>query len=149
MCYISEKGNTKNMQLIRFGVSLPDHLIKRFDRLIRRKKYPNRSEAIRDLIRHTLVEEEIENDAEIVGVLTLLYNHHQRELQDRLGRVQHDHHDRILSTTHVHLDHDNCLEVVLLRGRAGQIKQLADEIIALKGIKHGQLYRTSTGKNLS
>jgi CopG family transcriptional regulator, nickel-responsive regulator len=137
------------MQLIRFGVSLPEQLIRRFDRLIRRKKYPNRSEAIRDLIRRELVVEEIENNAEIVGVLTLLYNHHQRELQDRLGHIQHDHHDRILSTTHVHLDHDNCLEVVLLKGRAGQIKQLADEIIALKGIKHGQLYRTSTGKDLT
>jgi CopG family nickel-responsive transcriptional regulator len=137
------------MQLIRFGVSLPGDLIRRFDRLIRRKKYPNRSEAIRDLIRRELVEEEIVNDAEIVGVLTLLYNHHQRELQDRLGRIQHDFHERILSTTHVHLDHDNCLEVVLLKGRAGKIKQLADELIALKGIKHGQLYRTSTGKNLT
>ena len=137
------------MQLIRFGVSLPGDLIRRFDRLIRRKKYPNRSEAIRDLIRRELVEEEIVNDAEIVGVLTLLYDHHQRELQDRLGRIQHDFHERILSTTHVHLDHDNCLEVVLLRGRAGKIKQLADEMIALKGIKHGQLYRTSTGRNLT
>jgi CopG family nickel-responsive transcriptional regulator len=137
------------MQLIRFGVSLPGDLIRRFDRLIRRKKYPNRSEAIRDLIRRELVEEEIVNNAEIVGVLTLLYNHHQRELQDRLGRIQHDFHERILSTTHVHLDHDNCLEVVLLKGRAGKIKQLADEMIALKGIKHGQLYRTSTGKNLT
>jgi CopG family nickel-responsive transcriptional regulator len=137
------------MQLIRFGVSLPEELIRRFDRLIRRKKYTNRSEAIRDLIRRELVEEEIVNDAEIVGVLTLLYNHHQRELQDRLGRIQHDFHERILSTTHVHLDHDNCLEVVLLKGRAGKIKQLADEMIALKGIKHGQLYRTSTGKNLT
>jgi len=137
------------MQLIRFGVSLPGDLIRSFDRLIRRKKYSNRSEAIRDLIRRELVEEEIVNDAEIVGVLTLLYNHHQRELQDRLGKIQHDFHERILSTTHVHLDHDNCLEVVLLRGRAGKIKQLADEMIALKGIKHGQLYRTSTGKNLT
>jgi CopG family nickel-responsive transcriptional regulator len=137
------------MQLIRFGVSLPGDLIRRFDRLIRRKKYPNRSEAIRDLIRRELVEEEIVNDAEIVGVLTLLYDHHQRELQDRLGRIQHDFHERILSTTHVHLDHDNCLEVVLLKGRAGKIKQLADEMIALKGIKHGQLYRTSTGRNLT
>ncbi len=137
------------MQLIRFGVSLPEELIWRFDRLIRRKKYPNRSEAIRDLIRKELVEEEIVTDAEIVGVLTLLYNHHQRELQDRLGRLQHDHHDRILSTTHVHLDHDNCLEVVLLKGRAGKIKQLSDEMIALKGIKQGQLYRTTTGKNIT
>jgi CopG family transcriptional regulator, nickel-responsive regulator len=137
------------MHLIRFGVSLPDQLIKRFDRLIRRKKYPNRSEAIRDLIRKELVAEEIENDGEVVGVLTLLYNHHQRELQDHLGQLQHAQHERILSTTHVHLDHDNCLEVVLLKGQAKQIKQMADELIALKGIKQGQLYRTSTGKDLS
>jgi CopG family nickel-responsive transcriptional regulator len=136
------------MHIIRFGVSLPDQLIKRFDRLIRRKKYPNRSEAIRDLIRKELVTEEIENDGEVVGVLTLLYNHHQRELQDHLGQLQHAQHERILSTTHVHLDHDNCLEVVLLKGQAKQIKQMADELIALKGIKQGQLYRTSTGKDL-
>ena len=133
------------MQLIRFGVSLPGDLIRSFDRLIRRKKYSNRSEAIRDLIRRELVEEEIVNDAEIVGVLTLLYNHHQRELQDRLGRIQHDFHERILSTTHVHLDHHNCLEVIILKGRGTEAKAFADHLLSLKGVKHGRLVLTNAG----
>ncbi|MCK4754666.1 MAG: nickel-responsive transcriptional regulator NikR [Calditrichia bacterium] len=138
-----------NMKLIRFGVSLPENLSKRFDALIKGKKYPNRSEAIRDLIRKSLVEEEIEADAYVVGVLNLLYDHHKRELQDKLTLFQHDNHEMFISTTHVHLDHDNCLEVILLRGRAGEIKRLAEQMIAVIGIKHGQVFLTSTGKDLS
>ena len=134
--------------LIRFGVSLPKTLITRFDQLIKQKQYPNRSEAIRDLIRKMLIEEEIQSDQEVLGVLHLLYDHHQRELSDRLTDIQHDHHNLIISSTHVHLDHDNCLEVILLKGRAGQIKQIADRLIAIKGVKHGQLYLTSKGSNL-
>ncbi len=134
--------------LIRFGVSLPQTLIRRFDQLIKEKQYPNRSEAIRDLIRKTLIEEEIVQDQEVIGVLHLLYDHHKRELSDRLTDIQHDHHDLIISSTHVHLDHDNCLEVILLKGRAGQIRSIADKLIAIKGVKHGQLYLTSQGSNL-
>lgn len=137
------------MKLIRFGVSLPEKLSKRFDTLIKGKKYSNRSEAIRDLIRKSLVEEEIEADALVVGVLNLLYDHHKRELQDKLTEFQHDNHEMFISTTHVHLDHDNCLEVILLKGRAGEIKKLAEQMIAVKGIKHGQVFMTSTGKDLS
>ena len=138
-----------NMKIIRFGVSLPENLRNRFDALIKGKKYPNRSEAIRDLIRKSLVEDEIEADAFVVGVLNLLYDHHKRELQDKLTLFQHDNHEMFISTTHVHLDHDNCLEVILLRGRAGEIKRLAEQMIAVKGIKHGQVFLTSTGKDLS
>ncbi len=134
--------------LIRFGVSLPKTLIQRFDRLIKEKQYPNRSEAIRDLIRKMLIEEEIKSDQVVLGVLHLLYDHHQRELTDRLTDIQHDHHDKIISATHVHLDHDNCLEVILFKGRAGEIKTIADRLIAIKGVKHGQLYLTSQGSNL-
>ncbi|MHB2147631.1 nickel-responsive transcriptional regulator NikR [Calditrichota bacterium LG25] len=134
--------------LIRFGVSLPETLIRRFDRLIKQKQYPNRSEAIRDLIRKTLIEEEIQSDQVVLGVLHILYDHHQRELSDKLTDIQHDHHEKIISTTHVHLDHDNCLEVILLKGKAGDIKHLADRLIAIKGVKHGQLYLTSKGSNL-
>jgi CopG family nickel-responsive transcriptional regulator len=131
--------------LTRFGVSLPESLIRRFDRLIREKQYPNRSEAIRDLIRKQLIEEEIKRDQPAVGVLHLLYNHHQRELSDRLNSIQHQHFSLIISTTHVHLNSDNCLEVILLKGRAEEIKHLADKMIALKGVKHGQVYLTAYG----
>ena len=137
------------MKLVRFGVSLPADLSQRFDQLIQKKNYPNRSEAIRDLIRHSLVQQEIEADAQVVGVLNLLYDHHKRDLQDKLTLFQHDHHDKFISTTHVHLDHDNCLEVILLKGKAGEVKSIADRMIAIKGIKHGQVYLTSTGKDLS
>ena len=137
------------MKLIRFGISLPEDLSHRFGRLLKRKNYPNRSEAIRDLIRNSLIEEEIKSDAIVVGVLNLLYNHHKRELQDKLTIFQHDNHQKFISTTHVHLDHDNCLEVILLKGKAGEIKTLAEQMIAIKGIKHGQVFLTSTGKDLS
>jgi CopG family nickel-responsive transcriptional regulator len=136
------------MNLVRFGVSLPGELSQRFDALYRKKKYANRSEAIRDLIRHALVEEEIEGDALVIGVLNLLYDHHKRELQDKLTLFQHNHHDKFISTTHVHLDHDNCLEVILLKGQAREIKLIADQMIAITGVKHGQVYLTSTGKEL-
>lgn len=134
--------------MVRFGVSLPRQLIERFDALIQEKNYPNRSEAIRDLIRKKLVEEEIELGEQVVGVLHLLYDHHKRELTDHLTEIQHDHHEWIISATHVHLDHHNCLEVILLRGNANEIKRLADQMIACKGVKHGQLYLTSTGENI-
>ena len=136
------------MNLVRFGVSLPRELSQRFDLLCQKKKYPNRSEAIRDLIRHALVEEEIEGDALVIGVLNLLYDHHKRELQEKLTLFQHDHHEKFISTTHVHLDHDNCLEVILLKGKAREIMTIADQMIAIKGVKHGQVYLTSTGKDL-
>jgi len=141
------ESNVKD-RVIRFGVSLPETLSERFDALIKQKQYPNRSEAIRDLIRKVLIEEEIQQDEEVLGVLHILYDHHQRELSDRLTDIQHDYHEHIISTTHVHLDHSNCLEVILLKGRAREIKQLGDRIIAIKGVKNGQLYLTSRGSNI-
>jgi len=135
-------------KVVRFGVSLPQNLIVPFDALIRKKNYPNRSEAIRDMIRQKLVQEEIEQDEPVVGVLHLLYDHHRRELTDHLTEVQHDHHEWIISATHVHLDHHNCLEVILMKGKASEIQNLADHMLATKGVKHGQLYLTSTGQNL-
>ncbi|MCZ7557029.1 MAG: nickel-responsive transcriptional regulator NikR [Bacteroidia bacterium] len=134
-----------HMKLTRFGVSLPEDLISRFDALIRRKQYPNRSEAIRDLIRRELVQEDIASDRMVAGVLSLLYDHHKTAISETLNALQHDHHDSIISTTHVHLDHDNCLEVILLHGRAKDIKHFADSIISIKGVKHGGLHLTSTG----
>jgi len=136
------------VKLIRFGVSLPEELIRKFDRLIKRKKYPNRSEAIRDLIRRELVQEEIESDRVVAGVLSLLYDHHQTAISETLNALQHDHHESIIATSHVHLDHDNCLEVIMLYGRAKNIKKFADAIISIKGVKHGGLHLTSTGEGL-
>lgn len=136
------------MKLIRFGVSLPQGLIKPFDRLIKRKNYPDRSEAIRDLIRKALIEEEIEQDAEVIGVLNILYDHHVPSISKKLNSLQHDYIQSIISTAHIYLDHDNCIEVILLRGKASETKAFADGIISTKGVKHGGLHLTSTGKKL-
>jgi len=135
-------------ELVRFGVSLDKELLERFDALIRVRQYSNRSEAIRDLMREALVREEWENDEEIVGTLTLVYDHHRRELGDRLTSIQHDHHELILSTLHVHLDHDNCLEVIAVRGRAAQVQQIADALLAVRGVKHGRLTATTLGRRI-
>jgi CopG family nickel-responsive transcriptional regulator len=136
------------MSLVRFGVSLSQELITQFDSLLKSKKYSNRSEAIRDLIRNALVEEAVAGDEPMVGVLSLIYDHHKRELQDKLTELQHGHVEAIISTMHVHLDHENCLEVIIIRGKAAHIKQLADQMIATKGIKHGNLYLTTSEKQL-
>ena len=136
------------MSVVRFGVSLPQELITQFDALLLRKNYPNRSEAIRDLIRSALVEEAIHGDEQMVGVLSLIYDHHKRELQDKLTELQHSHVESIISAMHVHLDHENCLEVIIIRGKAVHIKQLADRMIATKGIKHGNIYLTVSEKHL-
>lgn len=137
------------MKLIRFGVSLPEDLIRKFDRLIKRKNYPNRSEAIRDLIRRELVQEAVDSDRVVAGVLSVLYDHHKTAISETLTTLQHDHHKSIISTTHVHLDHDNCLEVIMLHGRAKDIRKFADGIISIKGVKHGGLHLTSTGEGLT
>ncbi|MBX6423547.1 nickel-responsive transcriptional regulator NikR [Thermosulfurimonas sp. F29] len=137
-------------ELVRFGVSIPESLLKRFDEYLARKHYRNRSEAIRDLIREKLVEEEWrESQTEVVGTITYVYDHHKRELTDRLVDIQHDHYARIISTQHVHLDHDHCLEVIIVRGEAGAVRDLADRIRALKGILHCSLSMTTTGKTLA
>jgi CopG family nickel-responsive transcriptional regulator len=130
--------------LTRFGVSIDSALIRRFDRFLRAHGYPNRSEAFRDLVRTRLVDDEARDDfAHALGVLTLVYDHHKRDLATRLGRVQHDHHASVISTTHVHITHDSCLEVVLLRGHAGELRSLAAAIATLKGIHHSKLILTS------
>ena len=136
-------------ELVRFGVSISAHLLRHFDRLISRRGYVNRSEAIRDLIRKHLVEHEWEEgDRETLGTLTMLYNHHVRELPDRLEHLQHDHYDHVISTMHVHVDEQNCLEVMVLRGKAAEIRSLVDSILGVKGVKHGQLVMTSKGREL-
>ena len=136
-------------QTVRFGISLDEKLLTSFDQLIEEKSYMNRSEAIRDLIRAALVEERSTSDeAESVGTVTLVYNHHVRDLSDKLTEHQHSHHDQIISALHVHLDAHNCLEVLVVRGKVREIKKIADELIGVKGVKHGKLVMTTTGADL-
>ena len=135
--------------LTRFGVSIPDSLLGDFDRLITRKGYQNRSEAIRDLIRDSLVTEEWRaGNREMVGTISLVYSHHTRELSRILTKMQHNHYQTILSTLHVHMDEHNCLEVLVVKGKGEEIKKISDRLIGTKGVKHGKLSLTSTGKNL-
>ena len=133
----------------RFGVSMDETLLREFDQLISRKGYRNRSEAFRDLIRDNLVQEEWKGGKqETVGTLALVYNHHTRELTRVLTNLQHRYYKTILSTTHVHLDEHNCLEVLILRGKGKDIQNIADRLIGTRGVKHGKLSLTTTGKNL-
>jgi CopG family nickel-responsive transcriptional regulator len=133
--------------VVRFGVSIDERLLDRFDALIAEKAYVNRSEALRDLIRASLVDEQWSvGDAEAVGTVTLVYDHHSRDLADKLTEHQHTHHREIVSVLHVHLDADHCLEVVVLRGVAREIKRIADGLIGTKGVKHGRFVATTTGE---
>jgi CopG family nickel-responsive transcriptional regulator len=132
--------------LIRFGVSIEEKLLKRFDELIESKGYVNRSEAIRDLIRDRLVSEDLsDKNAESIGTLTLIYSHDVRELSDKLNEIQHHNHRIIVSTTHIHLDEHNCLEVLILRGKTKQIQAIADKLLSIKNVRHGKLTCTTTG----
>jgi CopG family nickel-responsive transcriptional regulator len=136
-------------KVTRFSVSLGKKLLRELDCMAREKGYDNRSLAIADMIRAHLVEHRQQlGDREIAGSVTLVYDHHRHHLQELLTDLQHEHRDVIISSLHVHLDHDHCLEVLAVRGRAASIKRLADELIAAKGVKHGKLTVTSTGKDL-
>ncbi len=136
-------------EITRFGISIDSNLLTSFDTLIDSKGYQNRSEAIRDLIRSSLVEAKWEvGDEEMVGTVTLVYNHHVRDLADKLTEHQHQHHHEVISALHVHLDAHNCLEVLVVRGKAAVIKQIADELIGVKGVKHGKLVMTSAHEDL-
>jgi len=136
-------------RLSRIGVAIDSDLLKRFDSLIAKRGYTNRSEAFRDLIRDDLVQTAWEApDSQVVGTVTLVYDHHVRQLSDRLTEMQHEFHHHVLSTLHVHLDHDYCLEVMVLRGKASVVKKLADSLIATKGVKHGRLTLTTSGAGL-
>lgn len=135
--------------ITRFGVSLEEKLLKRFDRLIERKEYANRSEAIRDLIRESLVREQWEMGTdEAVGTITLVYSHETHELADKLTDLQHAYYQEIVSTLHVHLDPHHCLEVLVLRGKAAELKGIADRLIGTRGVKHGTFSATAEGKAL-
>jgi CopG family nickel-responsive transcriptional regulator len=133
----------------RFSVSLPAELAEQLERMTREKGYDNRSLAVADMIRAHLVEHQQQfGDKEIAGTITLLYDHHKQHVQAALTDIQHDHHEVIIATLHVHLDHHNCMELLAVRGKATVIKRIANELIAAKGVKHGKLTVTSTGKDL-
>jgi CopG family nickel-responsive transcriptional regulator len=135
--------------LSRIGVAIDTDLLTRFDKLIGGRGYTNRSEAFRDLIRDELVEEAWESpDSQVVGTVTLVYDHHVRMLNEKLTNIQHDFHHAILSTLHVHLDHDNCLEVLVVRGESAKVRKVADVLISTKGVKHGRLTITTSGAEL-
>ncbi len=130
------------MQVKRFGVSLEEDMLNSLDELVKNNKFPNRSRAIRHLIKSTLIEDKIDNNKIVAGAIVIVYDHHKRELNNKLMNVQHDHHDLVLSTQHVHLEHDLCLENIALKGKAKELLHLADRIIGTKGIKHGKLVMT-------
>ena len=135
--------------LSRIGVAIDSDLLDKFDKLIGQRGYTNRSEAFRDLIRGDLVEQAWEApNADVVGTVTLVYDHHVRLLSEKLTGIQHDYHHNILSTLHVHLDHDNCLEVLVVRGKSAAVRKVADALISTKGVKHGRLTITTTGRGL-
>lgn len=136
--------------LERFGVSMPADLLRQFDELISRKGYANRSEAIRDIIRDHLVEDEWQDDsAMVVDAVTIVYDHRTHELADALTDLQHENHEAIVCATHVHLDQHNCLETIVIRGAGGMVRHIADRLIAAKGVKHGKLVCTTTGRGIS
>jgi len=132
------------MQVKRFGVSLEEDLLMQLDELVASHQFPNRSQAIRYLIKKNLVEQTWDENKMVAGAIVLVYDHHKKELQNKSTDVQHDFHPLILSVQHVHLDHDNCLETIAVKGKARDLKNLADKLIALKGIKHGTLVMTTS-----
>lgn len=131
----------------RFSISMDKNLLDMFDELISQKGYSSRSESIRDLVRKEIVGREwTRSDSEVAATITIIYDHHEKELSSMLSDLQHQFYGSILCTTHVHLDHYNCLEVIIINGRPQDIKDLSDKIFALKGVKHGQLSHTLPGK---
>lgn len=131
-------------ELVRFGVSIDQDLLENYDRLIAERGYATRSEALRDLIREALIAQKIETESEInaLGSLTLVYDHHARNLAQEMGAIQHDFHDNILSVMHLHVSRDDCMEIIALRGVVSEIVELSNRLLSLKGIKNGKLFLT-------
>jgi CopG family nickel-responsive transcriptional regulator len=134
--------------LVRFGVSLEKTLLERFDALTREKRYTNRSEALRDLIRRELVQKEWREGREVAGAITLIYDHHTHDLMAKVTDIQHDFQQLIISTQHIHLDHHHCLEIIAARGKAEEVQKLADALTSIKGVRHGTLSMSSTGREI-
>jgi CopG family nickel-responsive transcriptional regulator len=134
--------------LSRFSVSLESSLLQRFDKQLKKQGYPTRSKAVADLIRQNLVSQQWKKGDEVAGAIIMVYDHHKRGLSSRLTRIQHDYHDIIISSQHVHLDHDNCLEIVVARGKPAQVQALAHKLKATKGVKYASLAEATTGEEL-
>jgi CopG family nickel-responsive transcriptional regulator len=135
-------------ELVRFGVSLEKSLLDRFDDLIREKQYTNRSEALRDMIRRELVQREWREGRDVAGAITLIYDHHKRDVMSKVTDTQHMFQGLIISTQHIHLDHHNCLEIVAARGKAEEVQKLADALRSIKGVRHATLSMSSTGRDI-
>lgn len=131
------------MQVKRFGVSIEEELLKKLDSMVLKSKFSNRSQAIRHLISKYETEEKWQKNKIVAGVIVLVYDHHKRELSNKSMTIQHDYHDLILSVQHVHLDHENCLETIALKGKSQDLADLSDKLIGLKGVKHGKLVMSS------
>lgn len=134
--------------LKRFTVSMEEKLLDDFDTYIRQRKYVNRSEAIRDLIRSTFIETEWQADKQVMGVISMVYDHHQHKLQEKVTEIQHDYHHQVVSTTHVHMDHHNCLEVIIVKGTADSVVDLTDRLRSMRGVRNCKLAMSTTGKDL-
>jgi len=138
-------------ELSRFGVSVEEELLGSFDRVIVAQGYANRSEALRDLMRDALVKSRLETSpetSEVLGSLTLVYDHHAKELNDKMSELQHEHHNLVVSVLHVHVSHDDCMEVIVLRGVLREIRELSDGLLSLKGVKHGKLFVTLAAQQM-
>jgi CopG family transcriptional regulator, nickel-responsive regulator len=131
------------MQVKRFGVSIEEDLLKKLDAMVKESKFSNRSQAIRHLISQYEAREKWENNKIVAGTIVMVYDHHKRELSNKSTTIQHDYHDLILAVQHIHLDHNNCLETIALKGQANRLTELADQLIGLKGVKHGKLVMSS------
>jgi CopG family transcriptional regulator, nickel-responsive regulator len=131
-------------ELIRTGVSIEQDLLAKFDRVIAKRGYKNRSEALRDLMRDSIVSEAVDQNKPVVATLSMIYDHHRPGLSNKLTEIQHHSHGKVLAATHVHLDEANCLEVVIMKGRSGDVRHLADHILSMRGVKHGKLVISAT-----
>ena len=134
-------------KLTRFSVSIQDALLSRFDKLLKKRHYATRSKAISDLISASIVDDDWSSDKEVAGAIVLVYDHHKSDLSGRLTNIQHDYHHLVISTQHVHLDHDNCLEIVVVKGIPEKVTELSTLLRSAKGVKHGSLVMTTTGRD--
>lgn len=130
------------MPVKRFGVSLEEEILKELDEYVEENQFPNRSQAIRQLIEKNIIEKKWLCNNEVAGSIVLVYDHHKREIDTKMNDIQHNYHHLILSSQHIHLNHDTCLETIAVKGKAKELTELADKLIAIKGVKHGKLVMT-------
>lgn len=132
------------MSVKRFGVSIEEDSLIKLDNFVEENQFPNRSQAIRFLIENSYIEQKWQCNSEVAGAIVLLYDHHKSDIAHKAGKIQHDYHKLVLSTQHIHLSHDLCLESIAVKGKARDLTNLADMLISLKGVKHGKLVMSRT-----